>query len=339
MWPDPALSVDLTNVRAVASARGLPDPWATAHYAVAMRDPADDAALVALLRMRPEGLTWSQITEEVQNLGSAMELWRRLTEQTLFSGSEQHELHQAQSDLDAWDRAGTRFLSILSHEYPARVRSIREAPPFLTARGTLPRNGSELAISVVGSRKASDRGRQMAYAIATGLARAGHTVLSGLAAGIDGTAHQAALDSGGRTVALIGTGVNRHYPAENRELQRRIEREGLVLSQFWPDGPPQAHNFLMRNAVMSGYGRATVVVEAGEKSGARAQARMAVEHGRPVILTDQVVEQNEWPRTILGRPRVYVAGSVGDVLDSIDKIVSTEGTAASIAAQLVPELA
>lgn len=326
-------------MRIVSEPGGLTDPWSLAHYAVPMRDPSDDAALVALLRTRPEGITWAEVTEQVQNLGSALDLWRKLTEQTLFGGTEEQDLLQAQRDLDAWATAGIQFLSILSPRYPARVRSIREAPPFLTARGTLPDDGSELAISVVGSRKASDRGRQMAYAIATGLARAGHTVLSGLAAGIDGTAHQAALDAGGRTVALIGTGVNRQYPAENRDLQRRIEREGLVLSQFWPDGPPQPHNFLMRNAVMSGYGRATVVVEAGEQSGARAQARMAVEHGRPVILSDQVVESNVWPRTILGRPRVYVASSVGDVLDIIGNIVSTEGTAATMAAQLVPELA
>src|ERR1700744_4410475 len=97
------------------------------------------------------------------------------------------------------------------------------------------------------------------------------TVVSGLARGIDTAAHRAALDAGGRTVAVIGTGIGRVYPAENRGLQNEIADRGLLISQFWPDAPPQKHTFLMRNATMSGYGLATVVVEAGEHSGARAQ--------------------------------------------------------------------
>jgi len=96
----------------------------------------------------------------------------------------------------------------------------------------------------------------------------------------------------------------------------------LVLSQFWPDAPPQKHTFLMRNATMSGYGLATVVVEAGETSGARAQARMAVEHGRQVILTDQVVVRNQWAQKLLGRPGVHVASSVDSVMDAVDQVVA-----------------
>jgi DNA processing protein len=146
------------------------------------------------------------------------------------------------------------------------------------------------------------------------------TVVSGLARGIDTAAHRAALDAGGRTVAVIGTGITKAYPAENRGLQREIGARGLVLSQFWPDTPPQKHAFLMRNATMSGYGLATVVVEAGETSGARALARMAVEHGRQVILTDQVVVRNRWAQALLGRPGVHIASSVGAVLDAVEQV-------------------
>jgi DNA processing protein len=95
-----------------------------------------------------------------------------------------------------------------------------------------------------------------------------------------------------------------------------------VLSQFWPDAPPQKHTFLMRNATMSGYGLATVVVEAGETSGARAQARMAVEHGRQVILAEPVVAENQWARDLVGRPGVHVAGSVDDVMNIVDQVVA-----------------
>src|SRR5581483_252563 len=112
--------------------------------------------------------------------------------------------------------------------------------------------------------------------------------ISGLAAGIDTAAHTAALESGGRTVAVIGTGITRCYPAANIELQEAIAHSGLVLSQFWPESSASKASFPMRNATMSAYGRATIVVEASEQSGARIQARLAVAHGRPVVLMNSV---------------------------------------------------
>ncbi|MFD0856904.1 DNA-processing protein DprA, partial [Actinomadura adrarensis] len=150
------------------------------------------------------------------------------------------------------------------------------------------------------------------------------TVVAGLALGIDAAAHRAALEADGRTVAIIGTGINRVYPAANRELHEEIAVRGLLLSQFWPDAPAQKHTFLMRNATMSGYGLATVVVEAGEHSGARAQARMAVEHGRPVILNDTVVRKNLWAQELEGRPGIYVASGPEDVLEIVDRLIKGE---------------
>ena len=167
---------------------------------------------------------------------------------------------------------------------------------------------------MVGSRKASTHGLSFATEVAARLVAEDLTVLSGLADGIDRAAHTAALAAGGRTVAVIGTGIAKTYPAVNKELQAEICRRGLVLSQFWPDAPPQRHNFLMCNALMSGYGYGTVVVEAGEQSGARAQARMAVEHGRPVILSKLVVDKNEWAKRLVGRPGVHVADTPQQVL-------------------------
>jgi len=177
---------------------------------------------------------------------------------------------------------------------------------------------------VVGSRDASDRGIALSGAISRALVKEGISVIAGLALGIDTAAHVSALQAGGRTVAVIGTGINKVYPAANRQLQEDIAARGLLLSQFWPDAPPQRHTFLQRNATMSGYGLATVVVEAGEQSGARAQARMAVGHGRPVILTDFVVDQNKWAQDLIGRPGVHVASSLGEVISITRAIVAEQ---------------
>lgn len=233
---------------------------------------------------------------------------------------EAEPLDSAAADIRRWMSQGHTFLTILSGEYPSRLRGIHQAPPVLFARGSL--LPQDVAVSVVGSRKASDRGLDIAANVARELVTQGVTVAAGLALGIDTAAHRAALDAGGRTVAIIGTGINKTYPAANRDLHQEIASRGLLLSQFWPDAPPQKHNFLMRNATMSGYGLATVVVEAGELSGARAQARMAVEHGRPVILTDMVVSKNGWAQALVGRPGIHVASDLRSVLDVLTKLIN-----------------
>lgn len=283
--------------------------------------PQDEqVALVALLQTRPEGLRWPEIAAEVLEVGSALEVWHRLASATLMAPPGKPDaLESAAEDINRWADQGSRLVTILDSDYPIRLRGIHQAPPILFARGTLIADDS--AMSVVGSRKASDRGLAIAADVAHGLVSRGVTVAAGLAVGIDTAAHRAALADGGRTVAVIGTGINKAYPAENRDLQDEIATRGLLLSQFWPDAPPQKQNFLMRNATMSGYGLATIVVEAGEHSGARAQARMAVEHGRPVILTELVVEQNEWAQALIDRPGIHVADSLRAVLNVVDHLI------------------
>ena len=148
-------------------------------------------------------------------------------------------------------------------------------------------------------------------------------MISGLASGIDTGAHTAALAAGGRTVAVIGTGIRNYFPGENRQLQDQIAAEGLVMSQFWPTAPPTRHSFPMRNAVMSAYGRATIVVEAGEASGARIQGRTAVEHGRPVILAESVTQSTEWGRKLVGGPGVSVAKSPAEAVAIVHRVLDT----------------
>lgn len=288
------------------------------------RDVADVVALVALLRVRPGGMTWNGIAAEVLEAKSAVEVWQHHRVQpTLLNDADDEALCDAQGSVATWDDAGLRLVTLLDPDYPAQLREIREAPPILFYRGALRRHDD--AVSVVGSRRASPGGLENAAQVAGALTEHGLTVVAGLAAGIDTAAHLAALEAGGRTVAVIGTGINGCYPAANRALQERIGREGLLLSQFWPDAPPVPNNFRLRNATMSGYGIATVVVEAGETSGARIQARLAVEHGRPVILSDRVVTANAWARALVDRPGVHVASAPADVLDIVTDLRTDPG--------------
>jgi DNA processing protein len=285
--------------------------------------PEERAALVALLQVRPRGMGWGEITGEVVEAGSALDVWHRLVPPALVHPpGEVDPLEAASRDIQSWTDQGHTVLTILDGHYPERLRAVHQAPPILFARGSLV--PGDRAVSVVGSRAASDRGLDIATSVARELVSRNITVVAGLAVGIDTAAHRAALDAGGRTVAFIATGINKVYPAANRDLHQEISTHGLLFSQFWPDAPPQKRNFLMRNATMSGYGMATVVVEAGEHSGARAQARMAVEHGRPVILTDLVVGKNAWAQALVNRPGVHVASSLQQVLAVVGGLLSEE---------------
>ncbi|MBV9048974.1 MAG: DNA-processing protein DprA, partial [Solirubrobacterales bacterium] len=149
----------------------------------------------------------------------------------------------------------------------------------------------------------------------------GYTVVSGLAAGIDTAAHTAALARGGRTIAVIGTGLNRSYPPENAPLQRRLARESAVVSQFWPEAPPSRRSFPMRNAVMSGLTLGTVVVEASQTSGARMQGRLALAHGRTVFLVDALLEQ-QWAREFSNRPGTHVVRSGPEITAVVERLTS-----------------
>ena len=273
----------------------------------------EDAALLALLRHHPDRPGWPEIAAQVVEAGSALAVWERLdpASQALFDIGHS-PLDAAHADLQRWRAEGLTVLTVLDADYPAQLREVHEMPPILFCRGTLVPD--DRGISIVGSRRAEAEALAFAREVAEGLVAEGLSVLSGLARGIDTAAHTAALARGGRTVAFLGTGIHGSYPPENRELQSRIAREGLLVSQFWPDAPAQKHTFPMRNAVMSGYGRATVVVAADETSGSRTQARFAVEHGRPVILHSSVARTTSWGKALVRRPGVYVASEPDEVL-------------------------
>ena len=185
-------------------------------------------------------------------------------------------------EIEHIEAAGVQVLTILNPCYPENLRNIYDPPQLLYVKGSMePRDRN--AVAIVGSRSCSDYGRRAAQDISRELASAGITVVSGLARGIDSAAHAAALSAQGRTLAVLGCGVNIVYPPENKKLYDRIAENGAVVSEYSLGTKPNAYNFPARNRIISGLSLGVLVVEAGLKSGSLITARMALEQGREVF--------------------------------------------------------
>ncbi len=185
---------------------------------------------------------------------------------------------------DALDRCRTLEIEILlwsDEVYPARLGHLVDPPPVLFARGRLELL-SRPAVTILGSRRSTVYGRRSAEALAAQMALRGITVVSGLALGIDGASHRGALEAGGDTIAVLGSGVDLIQPVSHRRLGERVAREGLLLSEFLPGEPARAHHFPRRNRILAALGGAVVVVEAAEKSGALITVEHALDLGRDV---------------------------------------------------------
>lgn len=184
-----------------------------------------------------------------------------------------------------WDQIQAQdvnFLIWLDDSYPSRLKEIAQPPPVLYARGEfVPQD--DWAVAIVGTRRVTPYGRQVTEEMAGFLARNGVTVVSGLARGVDSIAHSAALKAGGRTIAVLGSGVDNVYPPENRGLAEEIISNGALVSDYALGTPPEAGNFPPRNRIISGLSRAVVIIEAGKKSGALITASFAAEQGREVF--------------------------------------------------------
>lgn len=280
-----------------------PTPFRSRDLKAGNRDH-EHASLAALIRAQIVPV--HTLAALVDAYGSAVRLVQLSEDDRLFlPPTAAHELVGAISDADVsraltqvelWKRQDFRVLSVLDPEYPELLHDIFNRPPLLFIRGDstspVPRPP---AIAVVGARAASDAGIQRARRVSRELVEAGFAVYSGLAKGIDTAAHRAALEVNGSTSAVMGTGLDRIFPPENEDLaQTIVEAGGLLFSQFFPEQPPARWTFPMRNVVMSGLALATVVVEASETSGARLQARVALQHGRTVFLLRSLVVQHEW---------------------------------------------
>jgi DNA processing protein len=231
-------------------------------------------------------------------------------------------------DLDkVWEQTQALGIQVITWEdenYPRRLKEIDQSPPVLYVRGELTAD-DDWAVAMVGTRRVTVYGRQVADEIATALARSGVTVISGLARGVDAIAHQAALNAGGRTLAVLGNGLDRVYPYEHRRLAEKILQSGALISDYPPGTPPEASNFPPRNRLISGLSMAVVVVEAGEKSGALITASFAADQGRDVFAVPGNINA---PQSI-GTNRLIQQGArpfldVRDLLETLDLTMVTE---------------
>lgn len=191
-----------------------------------------------------------------------------------------------QVDLEkVWARIESQGIKILTWEdaaYPQRLKEIEQPPPVLYIRGEyLP--DDLYAVAIVGTRRVTPYGRQITEELSAYLASNGITVVSGLARGVDAIAHQTALKAGGRTIGVLGSGVDKIYPPEHRQLAQQMMGQGAIVSDYAPGTPPDASNFPPRNRIISGLSLAVVVVEAGETSGALITAEFAAEQGREIF--------------------------------------------------------
>ncbi|MGI9177391.1 MAG: DNA-processing protein DprA [Pirellulales bacterium] len=236
-------------------------------------------------------------------------------------------------------RRGGVHLLVEGHEgYPGLLSRIDDPPGVLFVRGTI-EPCDALAVAIVGSRHPSPYGRRVAAQLAAGLARAGYTIVSGLARGIDAAAHRGALDAGGRTIAVLGTGVLAIYPPEHGDLAAEVIAHGAVVSEAPPLAEAHAGAFPQRNRIVSGLALGCVVVEAAERSGALITARLAGEQGREVFAVPGQIDC----RTARGCHRLIRDGaklveSVDDVLEELGPLFETSTTAEGRAVRSPAEL-
>ncbi len=193
------------------------------------------------------------------------------------------------AELELLERHQTRLLVLGTPDYPPALAPFEDAPHLLYLRGTLTTADAN-AIAIVGSRHCTDYGRRVAARLAAGLVRAGVTIISGLARGIDGVAHDAALKAGGRTIAVLAGGLSRIYPPEHAELAQAVSANGGLLSEASMEQDPQAGMFPARNRIISGLSRGVVIVEAAERSGALITASHAGEQGRTVFAVPGAID-------------------------------------------------
>jgi len=224
-------------------------------------------------------------------------------------------------EMDHLQATDIRVTTLGEANYPEALRWIPEPPPVLYIWGTL-RHEDSLAVAVVGSRKPSPYGQIAAQRLSAELAQYGFTVVSGLARGVDSLAHQGALRAGGRTIAVLGSGINVVYPPEHRRLYEAIRAQGAVVSEFPFDTKPDRWNFPRRNRIISGLTLGTLVVEASDQSGSLHTARHALEQGREVFAVPGRIDvpSSRGTNNLIKRGAKLVEG-IDDILEEFPEAV------------------
>lgn len=283
----------------------------------------DQRRLLALCTIK--GANWNVLAREAQRPEGMARLLNgqvaedsrdgRATGALLAEGLEtlDKRLERVEDEVQAAAEVGAQLVTVLDDAYPSNLRVIPKLPPFLFCSGGLHREDAR-SVAVVGTRSASSEGLERAALLATRLVEEQVTVISGLAKGIDTAAHTAVVDHDARTIAVIGTGILHTYPKENAELAERILARGAIVSQFWPSAPPTRYSFPMRNEVMSGISQGTAVIEAGRTSGAKMQARLALEQGKRAFLMSSLVSSEGWAQSYVAKRGAIEVDSAEDVV-------------------------
>lgn len=285
----------------------------------------DDELVALVLLLRTELVPLERISTLVEESGSALSTLSEFSARSLFPPFNSEDIRLAIDTVSGWRAQKLDVRPVFTASYPTNLRGIFDKPALLFVQGDWNDDRDRNAIAIVGTRKPSPAGLRLADEVARKAVRAGLTVLSGMALGIDTAAHTAALEEGGQTAAVIGTGIDRLYPPENKTLRDRILASGgAILSQFFPDQPPAKWSFPMRNIVMSGLALATLVIEAGETSGAKKQARAALHHGRPVFLPKSLVDEHPWAQKMIDQGeygvRAIEVSSIAEVIERLTAI-------------------
>ena len=237
------------------------------------------------------GIGPSRLAALLEVCGSVEAIWKASIQTLKEAGLDRRSLESLlefrrtidpAGELERLSQSKVQVLTWDDDDYPANLRQMDASPPVIYVRGAIT-DTDTWAVGLVGTRRASPYGREVARTLATELARAGVTVVSGLALGIDTVAHKAALDAGGRTIAVLGSGVDQLYPASNEQLGLRMINQGAVVSEYALGVRPEARNFPPRNRIISGLSKGIVVIEANERSGALITATFAAEQGRDVF--------------------------------------------------------
>jgi len=223
------------------------------------------------------------------------------------------------AELDKVKAAGVHIVTWDDEGYPSLLKNIDQPPPLLYVRGSILPD-DDFALAIVGTRKCKDYGMEVTRRLASELAENGITVVSGMALGIDGVAHRAALDAGGRTLAVFGCGLDIVYPARHRDLAQRIAQSGALISDYPLGAAPDASNFPPRNRIISGLSLGTLVTEAGIKSGALITARFALDQGRETFAVPGSVfsRTSAGTNALIQRGEAKLVTCVVDILEELN---------------------
>lgn len=282
-------------------------------------------ALVTLAAFVPFGSARIKLLRE--NFGSAQEVLKAKSKELRMVGLSEklvNEFNKFRENFDAdkyWknlENLGVQPLTIDDKEYPRRLREIVDPPTVLYIKGTL-LSQDEVSIAVVGSRKITSYGQAVAQKISTELASAGVTIISGLALGVDAIAHRAALEVSGRTLAVIGSGINNIYPSSHKQLADSVSRSGAVMSEYPLGYPAMPVNFPYRNRIVSGLSLGVVVIEGTEKSGTLLTAAHAAVQGRDVFaVPGPITSLNSAAPNLLIKQGAKLVTNVSDILEELD---------------------